>query len=139
MEFQDILLRLILATAFGGILGYSREKSGKAAGLRTHILVSLGSALYMVVSIEMSRYFPGADAARIAASVVTGIGFIGAGAIFQAGETVKGVTTAASIWLVAAVGLAVGAGLFVISLVATTIGWIVLTFLSEFEKRYIRN
>lgn len=138
MELQEITVRLIFSALFGGILGYSRERVGKAAGLRTHILVSIGSTLFMIVSIEMARYFPGSDASRIAASVVTGIGFIGAGAIFQAGETIKGVTTAASIWLVSAVGLAVGAGLLMVGFIATVIGWIVLSFLSEFEKR-IRN
>jgi putative Mg2+ transporter-C (MgtC) family protein len=101
-------LRLLLAVALGGIIGYQRERSGKEAGLRTHILISTGAALFTIVSIYG---FPGSDPSRIAAGIVTGIGFIGAGVILhRTGGEVIGLTTAATIWSVAAIGLAAGAG-----------------------------
>ena len=117
----EIILRLLLATALGAGIGYQRERAGKAAGLRTHILIALGSALFTLVSIFG---FSGAvDPSRVAAGVVAGVGFIGAGVIFRGmrGEVIAGITTAASIWATAAIGLAAGAGLYLISLIATLI------------------
>ncbi|HUS04565.1 MAG TPA: MgtC/SapB family protein [Dehalococcoidia bacterium] len=117
----EIILRLLLAAALGAGIGYQRERAAKAAGLRTHTLIALGSALFTVVSIFG---FSGAvDPSRVAAGVVAGVGFIGAGVIFRGmrGEHVAGLTTAASIWVSAAVGLATGAGLYLISVVATLI------------------
>ena len=108
-------LRLLLAAVLGGIIGIQREKAGKPAGLRTHVLICLGSALFTVVS---ALGFTGnVDPARIAAGVVTGIGFIGAGVIFRGmrGDKVMGITTAASIWITAAIGIAAGAGLYIIA------------------------
>ena len=105
----DMVLRLLLAVALGAGIGFQRERAHKAAGLRTHILISLGAALFTVVSIfGFSGTF---DPARVAAGVVAGVGFIGAGVIFRGmtGEGVAGLTTAASIWAAAAVGLAAGA------------------------------
>jgi putative Mg2+ transporter-C (MgtC) family protein len=115
----EMILRLVLATVLGGIIGFQREWSGKEAGLRTHILICTGAALFTVVS----RYgFPGSDPARIAAGIVTGIGFLGAGVILhRGGGEVKGLTTAATIWAVAAIGLAAGAGLYLIAAVATIV------------------
>jgi len=111
-----MLLRLLLAVALGAVIGFQRERAQKPAGLRTHTLICLGSCLFTVVSI----YGFGSDVARVAAGVVTGIGFIGAGAIIRGGEGgVAGLTTAASIWAVAAVGLAAGAGLYFLATVAT--------------------
>lgn len=112
-----MILRLLLAVALGAVIGIQREKVKKPAGLRTHILICLGACLFTVVSI----YGFGSDIARVAAGVVTGIGFIGAGAIIRGGEggSIAGLTTAASIWAVAAIGLAVGAGLYLLSTVAT--------------------
>lgn len=120
----EMALRLVLAAVLGGIIGYQRERSGKEAGLRTHILICAGSALITIVSIYG---FPGSDPARIAAGIVTGIGFLGAGVILHrsGGETV-GLTTAATIWAVAGIGLAAGAGLYVISTVATVLTLAVL-------------
>jgi len=114
----DMTLRLLLAIALGAIIGYQRERASKAAGLRTHILISLGAAVFTVVSIFG---FSGAvDPSRVAAGVVAGIGFIGAGVIFRGmgEERVAGLTTAASIWASAAVGLAAGAGLWLIAVIA---------------------
>jgi len=117
----EMILRLLLAAALGAGVGYQRERAGKAAGLRTHTLISSGAGLFTIVSIFG---FSGAvDPSRVAAGVVAGIGFIGAGVIFRGsrGEGVAGLTTAASIWATAAIGLAAGAGLYLISVVATAI------------------
>ena len=114
----DVTLRLLLAIALGAVIGYQRERSSKAAGLRTHTLISLGAAVFTVVSIFG---FSGAvDPSRVAAGVVAGIGFIGAGVIFRGmgGDRVAGLTTAASIWASAAVGLAAGAGMWLVAMIA---------------------
>lgn len=115
----EMVLRLLLAAALGAGIGYQRERAGKVAGLRTHILIALGAALFTVVSVFG---FSGAvDPSRVAAGVVAGVGFIGAGVIFRGEEGVAGLTTAASIWIVAAIGLAAGAGLYLISVIVTLI------------------
>lgn len=121
----EIILRLLLAAALGAIIGYQRERAKKPAGLRTHVLICIGAALFTVASI----YGFGAtgDPARVAAGVVAGIGFLGAGAIIRGGEgIVAGLTTAATIWSVAGIGLAAGAGLYLASAVATALVLIVL-------------
>jgi putative Mg2+ transporter-C (MgtC) family protein len=100
-------MRLAVAGGLSGVVGFEREAAHKAAGLRTNVLVGLGAALFTLVSIDG---FPGADPARIAAQVVVGVGFLGAGAIFRHGATVEGLTTAASLWSVAAIGVAAGSG-----------------------------
>jgi putative Mg2+ transporter-C (MgtC) family protein len=118
----EMILRLLLAAALGAGIGYQRERAGKAAGVRTHILVSSGAALFTLVSIYG---FSGAvvDISRVAAGVVVGIGFIGAGVILrgQREKEVAGLTTAATIWLTAAIGLAAGAGMYLVSVIATAI------------------
>jgi len=118
----EMILRLLLAAALGAGIGYQRERAGKAAGLRTHILVSSGSALFTLASIYG---FGGAavDISRVAAGVVVGIGFIGAGVILrgQRGEGVAGLTTATTIWVTAAIGLAAGAGMYLVSVLATAV------------------
>ena len=111
----ELLLRLVLACVLGGIIGYERQSRHKSAGLRTNMLVCLGSCLVMVLSQEIYLRVEGytnADPARLAAQVVSGIGFLGAGAIMKEGLTVTGLTTAACLWVVAGVGLAVGAGMW---------------------------
>ena len=120
----EIILRLLLAAGLSAAIGYQRERKGKAAGLRTHILIGLGAALFTLASIYG---FNGAvDPSRVAAGVVVGVGFIGAGVIFRGmreehrGE-VAGLTTAASIWITAAIGLAAGAGMYLISGIVTAI------------------
>jgi len=118
----EMILRLLLAVALGAGIGYQRERAGKAAGVRTHILVSSGAALFTLVSIYG---FGGAavDISRVAAGVVVGIGFIGAGVILrgQREEEVAGLTTAATIWITAAIGLAAGAGMYLVSVIATAV------------------
>jgi putative Mg2+ transporter-C (MgtC) family protein len=117
-----MILRFLLAAALGAGVGYQRERAGKAAGLRTHILVSSGAALFTLVSIYG---FSGAtvDISRVAAGVVVGIGFIGAGVILrgQREKEVAGLTTAATIWVTASIGLAAGAGMYLISVIATAV------------------
>jgi putative Mg2+ transporter-C (MgtC) family protein len=118
----EMILRFLLAAALGAGVGYQRERAGKAAGLRTHILVSSGAALFTLVSIYG---FSGAvvDISRVAAGVVVGIGFIGAGVILrgQREKEVAGLTTAATIWVTASIGLAAGAGMYLISVIATAV------------------
>lgn len=114
-EFE-IILRLVLAAAVGYIIGLERELTGHQAGDRTFALTSLGAALFAVISIKA---YPGGDPARIAAGVVTGLGFLGAGTILRRQEhEVRGLTTAAGIWTVGAIGLAIGSGLYLLGLVA---------------------
>jgi putative Mg2+ transporter-C (MgtC) family protein len=121
----EMALRLVLAAALGAIIGYQRERAGKPAGLRTHMLISIGSALFTVASV--SGFTGTVDPTRIAAGIVTGIGFLGAGAILhREGGIVAGLTTAATIWVSAAIGLAAGAGLYLMSAVTTGLVLIVL-------------
>ena len=131
MNEMMIIFQLALAAIFGGAIGIFRERDKKSAGLRTHILVCVGSALFMQLSIYMAQKFPGADAGRIAAQVVTGIGFIGAGAIMQDRGSVRGLTTAASIWIAAAIGLSVGAEFYFAAFIATLIAVIAIEVLRE--------
>jgi putative Mg2+ transporter-C (MgtC) family protein len=118
----EMILRFLLAVALGAGIGYQRERAGKTAGLRTHILVSSGAALFTLVSIYG---FSGTavDISRVAAAVVVGVGFIGAGVIFQGRheEEVAGLTTAATIWVTAGIGLAAGAGMYLVSVIATAV------------------
>ncbi|MBI2549558.1 MgtC/SapB family protein [Candidatus Woesearchaeota archaeon] len=111
---QDVVIRLLMAMAASALIGYEREKTKHAAGLRTHMLVCIGSTLITLTSLEM---FPN-DPARVAAGIVTGIGFLGAGTIFRDKNNVRGLTTAASIWAVAGVGLALGTGAYFIAVAA---------------------
>ncbi len=120
-----MILRLVLAAALGAIIGYQRERSGKPAGLRTHILICIGSALFTIGSLY--GFGVTADPARVAAGIVAGIGFLGAGAIMRREEgIVEGLTTAATIWAIAAIGLAAGAGLYLVSTVTAAVVLIVL-------------
>ncbi|HEY8908760.1 MAG TPA: MgtC/SapB family protein [Desulfosporosinus sp.] len=124
----EISLRLFLACVFGGIVGYQRERHGAPAGFRTHILVSLGASLIMVLSMYGFSDFTSVnkDPARLAAQVVSGIGFLGAGTILRDKTSIKGLTTAASLWVVSAIGLAVGAGFYFSSFVTTFLVFITL-------------
>lgn|GEM_PF-146686 len=132
----DFLLPGLLAVIFGGIIGFEREKTDRPAGLRTHSLVCLGATTFTLVSYLGFAGFAETDSARVAAGVVTGIGFIGAGAIFRRGPLVKGVTTAASIWIVAAIGLALGTKLYYLALLVTLLGYILLTVAKYLENRF---
>jgi len=122
----EMILRLLLAAALGAGIGYQRERANKPAGLRTHTLIALGSALFTVVSIF--GFGSGVDVSRVAAGVVTGIGFIGAGVIFRGmrGDHVMGLTTAASVWITAAIGLAAGVGMYLIAFIVAVVAVLVL-------------
>lgn len=142
ISISDIAIRLILSCLLGGVIGYERQANRKSAGLRTHILVSLGSCLIMTLSINIYQSVQGltnADPTRLAAQVVSGIGFLGAGTIMKEGLSVKGLTTAASLWLVAAIGLAVGSGYYSSAIITTLLGFLTLTALSVFERTYCRH
>ncbi len=138
----EIVLRLGLAALLGMIVGFERERQNQPAGLRTHTILAIGSCLAMTMSINLAMQFqplvPNGDPARLAAQVVSGIGFLGAGAILRYGTNVKGLTTATSLWTIAIVGLAVGAGHYFAS-VATTVALLaVLVLLNVLEKKLIR-
>ena len=120
--YPEILLRLVIAALAGGFVGLEREVVHKPAGVRTHMLVSLGSALFVILALET---LPN-EAARIIAGVATGIGFLGAGTIFKSKNDVQGLTTAASVWTVAAIGLAVGFGFYFMVAIAVIITLIIL-------------
>lgn len=138
----EVALRLIASAVFAGIIGYERQSRHKAAGLRTHILVAVGSCLIMVLSINIYSSVQGmtnADPARLAAQVVSGIGFLGAGSILKEGPTIKGLTTAASLWVVSGVGLAAGAGYYAGALMTTLLVFLTLGILSRMEHRDSRS
>jgi len=133
----DMLIRLCLGFLAGGIIGFERSSRHQVAGLRTHILIAVGATLLMLLSIWIPQAIGGerGDPGRIAAQVVSGIGFLGAGAIIRLGNNVKGLTTAASLWLVAAVGLALGAGMYIAAAIGEAISLITLIFLNRLEGR----
>lgn len=136
LSFPVILVRLILATALGGVIGVERESVRRAAGFRTHILVCCGSALVMLLSLyiyETYRGYTNIDPARLGSQVISGIGFLGAGTILKDGNTIKGLTTAASLWAVACIGLALGAGFLVGGVITTIIVLIALRLFSRVE------
>jgi putative Mg2+ transporter-C (MgtC) family protein len=121
-----LILKLLLAAMLGGIIGLERELSHKEAGLRTNILIAIGSALITILSFKIAATSPGSDPARLTAQIVTGIGFLGAGAIIQARLAVHGLTTAATIWTVAAIGIGVGSGFYLLAFLVTLLVVIVL-------------
>lgn len=123
----EMAIRLVLSALFGAAVGFEREHAEKPAGMRTLALVSLGAAIFTLVS--MYGFFGPADPSRIAAGVVTGVGFLGAGTILREGLNVRGLTTAASIWAIAAIGVAVGAGMYILSAVGTVLTVIILHFI----------
>ena len=131
------MLRLLLAAGLGAAIGIERELRRKPAGLRTNILIALGSALFTTMSIELSH--AGGTPDRLAANIVTGIGFLGAGAILRSGTSVHGMTTAATIWVNAAVGVAVGAGEYAIASLAAGITLAVLALLAPLESYFERR
>lgn len=134
----NILFRLLTALLLGGLIGLERESHGRPAGFRTHILVSLGSALIMILSMYAFRSLPETsyDPGRLAAQVVSGIGFLGAGTIMREGATIRGLTTAASLWAVAGIGMAAGAGAFFPAIATAFLVVITLRYLSKLEKLF---
>jgi putative Mg2+ transporter-C (MgtC) family protein len=142
----ELVLRLVLATVLAGAIGLEREVRDQPAGFRTHMLVSLGACLFAVVSAYSVEAFIGADRpgfrydpTRIAAQIVTGIGFLGAGAIIRYGMSVRGLTTAASLWVVAAIGTAIGLGGYLVGTVTAAISILALLFLRPVRSRLVRG
>ena len=139
---NEMMLRLLIALVLSGLIGLEREVRRHEAGLRTHILVCLGSALIMLTSLHVFDIYKtqgGVDPTRIAAGVITGIGFLGAGAIMRSQEGVRGLTTASSLWVVAALGLSVGCGFIKASVFATILVLTVLFFLRKFEHKLLKK
>lgn len=142
-----LFARLLLASILGGLIGLEREVHGRPAGFRTHLLVSLGSCLFCLTSIEVYQIYGnfsgtvpvGIDPGRIAAQVVTGIGFLGAGAIIRERASIRGLTTAACLWVAAGLGIACGLGLFQMAIAVTAIALINLLLLKQVEKRLNRD
>jgi putative Mg2+ transporter-C (MgtC) family protein len=139
IDFTDIemIFRMLLAVALGGLIGYEREITHKPAGLRTHIFVSLGACLFTIASFYLSNNstIGDFDSTRIAAGIVTGISFIGAGSIIASKGDIKGITTASSLWVVAGIGLMVGFGIYLLPIVAAIIAFFVL-YLGRKKKNF---
>lgn len=141
----EMLLRMGVSILFGASIGYERERSGRPAGLRTHLLVSIASSSFMLVSTQFVFFqhylrddLVAVDPSRIAASVVSGVGFLGAGAILRTGFNIQGLTTAASLWLVSAIGLACGAGMYLVGSVAAVTSLLGLVLLRKVEGKHWR-
>ena len=137
----EIAVRILVAAAFGGLLGLERELSDQPAGLRTHMIVCLGACLFTITSAFGFKTFAHgtqvgstADVTRVASQIVVGIGFLGGGTILRHGATVKGLTTAANLWVVAAIGLAVGIGMYFAAGVTTAVAFVILTAAKPFER-----
>lgn len=146
IQWWEIGMRLLLAALLGALIGINRGRLEWAAGLRTHMLVCVGSALAIVVSAfgfddVLGRPNVALDPSRIAAQVITGVGFLGAGTILflQREQVIRGLTTAAGLWAVASVGLAAGAGLYVAAIMATALLWAILALLKPLEQRYLHR
>ena len=143
----QLLIRLLLATLLGGLIGLERELHGRPAGFRTHLMVALGAALYMGISIHFYQEYGGmsgnlavrVDPGRVAAQIVVGIGFLGAGAIIRENASVRGLTTAACLWVAAAIGTACGAGMLLIAVMVTAISLISLLVLKRVEEGLNRD
>jgi putative Mg2+ transporter-C (MgtC) family protein len=145
----NFLIRLAASCLLGAAIGLERDMHGRAAGLRTNMLVSLGSALFMLVSVAVAQAFAAragggggglsTDPTRIAAQIITGIGFLGAGAIIKEGFNVRGLTTAACLWVSAGIGMACGAGLFELAVVVTLFGLFTLVVVNRLEKLYAKD
>jgi len=120
----ELSVRLVVAALLGALVGWERERAQRPAGLRTYMLVSFGAALFTVLSV--TAFGPNADTGRLAANIVVGIGFLGAGTIFREGEVVRGLTTAAGLWAVAAIGMAAGVGEYLLAVISTVIVLVIL-------------
>ena len=140
----EFLLRILISAALGALVGFERERHAQPAGLRTQMILAVGATLAMVLSINLAFQFIPAggqagDPSRLAAQVVSGIGFLGAGAILHYGANVKGLTTATSLWAIAIVGLAVGAGYYLFGLATAGLLLLILSVLTRFEHRFIQH
>lgn len=144
ITYWEMALRVVLAVVAGGLIGMEREWNNRAAGFRTHILVCVGATMIMLLSVYGFTDFINepsvrVDPARLAAQVISGIGFLGAGAIMRHGFTISGLTTAASLWVVAAIGLGIGAGFYFVSALTILFVLISLMLLNRFEKRFLSS
>lgn len=144
IDHATILIRLSLAVFHGGLIGFEREQQNHPAGLRTHILVCLGSSMIMLLSIYGFAEFAGEpnvriDPARLATAVITGVGFLGAGTILFTGKSITGLTTAASLWVVAAIGLQIGAGFYFSAAAGTILVFITLWVFNKVEHRFLKS
>lgn len=150
MKIYEVVMRLILSILIGGAVGYEREHKNRPAGFRTHILVCLGAAVISMIqqytvsdTIKLIQLYPQlsaalkADSGRLGAQVISGIGFLGAGTIIHEKGSVKGLTTAASIWVVACIGLAIGSGYYTLSILSAVSAVIVLVSLKKFEEKFL--
>ncbi len=150
MKEYEIIIRLILAIAVGGLIGYERSYKNRPAGFRTHILVCVGAAIISLIQLEIVNHTNAllisnpdlihvlkVDIGRMGAQVITGVGFLGAGTIIREKGLVKGLTTAASVWAVACIGLAIGLGMYFISIISTASVFIALVILKKVEERFI--
>jgi uncharacterized membrane protein YhiD involved in acid resistance len=134
----ELMGRIMLGFVLGAVLGWEREQAGRPAGLRTHMLVSAGATVFTVVSAYGFQDLGSVrDPARVAAQIVTGVGFLGAGTIWRTPSTVRGLTTAASIWLAAAIGMIVGAGMYVLAVFTALLGYICLEWLRSPTRRRV--
>jgi len=131
----DIVIRLLLAFAAGAVIGFERSSRRQVAGLRTHILIALGASSLMLLSIWLPQQLEVGDPGRIAAQVVSGMGFLGAGAIIRLGNNIRGLTTAASLWLTAAIGLLIGAGMFLAALTVIVLALTTLILMHYLERK----
>lgn len=131
----ELMFQLTLAAILSMVIGLNRERGDKSAGMRTHMLAGVGACLFTMVSVN---FFASGDPSRVASNVVTGIGFLGAGAIFRRGNQVKALTTAASLWSTAGIGMAVGVGAWLLAIGATILIWVILAVLQllPFEREH---
>ncbi len=143
LSLWELTARMALALAFAAVIGWERGVKGRPAGLRTHMMVALGAAGFTLVAMELLAQaprdgrFPLYDPIRIVSSIVVGVGFLGTGAIIHAGAEVRGLTTAASIWVVAAVGMASGCGLYLVALLLSLLALVTLTAIKVHESRFV--
>ena len=138
----ELVARIAVGAVLGGVIGYERDRHRRPVGLRTHLIVAMAAATFMVISSQFVYWqhygkddLVEVDSSRIAASVVSAVGFLAGGAILRTGVTVQGLTTAAGLWLVTAIGMSAGAGMFVVSVVVTAMGLTALTLLRRFEDK----
>lgn len=131
----DMIIRLCLAFTAGTVIGFERSSRRQVAGLRTHILIAVGAACLMLLSMWLPQQLNGGDPGRIAAQVVSGMGFLGAGAIIRLGSNIRGLTTAASLWLTAAIGLVIGAGMYIVALTVVVLALITLVLMHFVERK----
>jgi putative Mg2+ transporter-C (MgtC) family protein len=133
--FPEMLIRILASLLLGGVIGYERERESQPAGLRTHIILVVGCCLAMMLSINLGAI--GSDPARLAAQVITGVGFLGAGAIMRYGLNIRGLTTASTLWTMSIVGLAIGMGYYLVGAVVTLTVFLALTVLERVKHRFM--